>query len=211
MGAEMPPRGRGWGRIAHVSSPVTLAGAPTLVGDLVLLRPVSAADASGLAALVADPEVRWLTGSQGPFAPEDLEQWYATRAQHDDRLDLAIVDRATDAYVGEAVLNELDVPNRSCSFRIALVGPTVFGRGFGGEATRLLLDHAFATVGLHRVSLEVFATNPRARHVYEKVGFRHEGTLRQALLLEGEWIDVHVMAVLAPEWARHRGRPVAQP
>jgi RimJ/RimL family protein N-acetyltransferase len=55
-------------------------------------------------------------------------------------------------------------------------------------------------MGLHRVSLEVFDFNPRARHVYEKVGFRHEGTGREALLFDGEWIDVHYMAVLSGEW-----------
>jgi len=189
--------------IVMVAAP-TLADKPTLLGEMVTLRPVSEADVSGLAEMLADSEGNRLTGTRTPDGPVDLEkarQWYATRAAHHDRLDLAIVERATGEYVGEAVLNKLDPDNRSCSFRISLIGPRAFGRGLGSEATRLILDYAFTTVGLHRVELDVFDFNPRARHVYEKVGFRHEGTRRQALRWNNEWIDTHIMAIIAEEWA----------
>ena len=71
----------------------------------------------------------------------------------------------------------------------------------------MILGHAFDIVGVHRVELEVYAFNPRARHVYEKIGFVHEGTKRDALWWDGEWIDAHTMAVLAHEWAAHHGHP----
>lgn len=182
---------------------------PTLLGERVLLRPVTVADAPGLVELLGDPESRRLTGTHGHDGPDieaDAQRWYASVADRTDRLDLAIRARSDGEFVGEAVLNELDEANRSCSFRICLVGPRVFGRGYGTEATRLLLGHAFETVGLNRVGLEVFAFNPRARRVYEKVGFVHEGTRRQALRWDGEWVDAHDMSVLAEEWAVHGGR-----
>jgi RimJ/RimL family protein N-acetyltransferase len=53
---------------------------------------------------------------------------------------------------------------------------------------------------LHRIALEVYAFNPRARRAYEKAGFRLEGVLRQSLRYDGEWIDAAVMSILAPEW-----------
>jgi RimJ/RimL family protein N-acetyltransferase len=105
------------------------------------------------------------------------------------------------------VLNELDPDNESCNFRILLFYPRNRSRGLGTEATRLILGHAFETVGLHRVDLEVFAFNPRARRVYEKVGFVYEGTKRDALRWDGEWIDADVMSILAGEWAVHQGYP----
>jgi RimJ/RimL family protein N-acetyltransferase len=118
-------------------------------------------------------------------------------------IDLAIIERATGDHAGEVVLNELDVDNQSCGFRIAL--PSAYtDRGLGTEATRLILGHAFDTVGVHRVELEVFAFNPRARRVYENVGFVYEGTKRQALRWQGEWVDTLVMAMLADDWAVHR-------
>lgn len=55
-----------------------------------------------------------------------------------------------------------------------------------------VVDHGLTTMGLHRISLEVYAFNPRARHVYEKVGFVHEGTGRDALLFDGELSLIHI-------------------
>lgn len=182
---------------------------PVLAGESVVLRPVIADDAVDMLEVLADGDVLRLTGSHGTLTPDDLEpmrEWYGSRAGHEDRLDLAVVDRATGRYVGEVVLNELDVNNNSCSFRIAL-GAVGQDRGLGTEATRLVLRYAFERVGLHRISLEVYAFNPRARRVYEKVGFKPEGVLREALLWEGQHFDAHVMSILASEWADHRGYP----
>jgi RimJ/RimL family protein N-acetyltransferase len=200
----------GNGTVLSVTSPISLAAKPTLAGDKVLLRPVAVEDVEFIPD--DDPEAMRLTGSHP--RPEDLSrefmrEWYATRADHDDRLDLAVVDRATGIFAGEVVLNDLDRDNESCNFRILLSGDANRGRGLGTEATRLILRHAFETVGLHRVDLEVYDFNPRARRVYEKVGFVFEGTRRDALHWDGEWVDAHVMSILAPEWAQHHGHPVA--
>jgi RimJ/RimL family protein N-acetyltransferase len=190
-----------------VSSEISLAEKPTLTGERVLLRPVCAADAAGFAAVGA--EALRLTGTHRTHSIDVLEAWFASRGEQRDRLDLAIIERETGELVGEVVLMDFDAGNRSSAFRIALLHSGVFNRGLGTEATRLVLAHAFDTVGLHRVELEVFAHNPRARHVYEKVGFVYEGTKREALGWDAAWIDVHVMAMLAHEWAEHRGNAVA--
>ena len=168
---------------------------PILEGERVILRPVSADDAAGLLDMVADEEGNRLTGTRGlDLTLEAARNWYASRGDDDDRLDLAIVERATGEYAGEAVLNELDRDNRSCNFRIGL-RPSFQDRGLGSEATRLIVDHAFR-IGLHRVGLEVYAFNPRAQRVYEKAGFVHEGTRRDALWWDGAWTDSIVMSIL---------------
>ncbi|MBV9487913.1 MAG: GNAT family N-acetyltransferase [Frankiaceae bacterium] len=169
---------------------------PTLVGSLVVLRVAERGDAAEL--MGVDQETIRLTGSHGELRLEELERWYESRHEQADRIDWAIVERATGRWAGEVVLNDLDVANGSCAFRILLQGPSFYGRGLGTEATRLAVDHAFA-VGLHRVELEVYDFNPRARRVYEKVGFRHEGTKRHALRWDGAWVDAHIMGLLADE------------
>jgi RimJ/RimL family protein N-acetyltransferase len=178
------------------------AAKPTLVGELVLLQPVETADAAYLLAI--DPETQRLTGTRldARFTVESQEAWYATRAEHDDRLDLSIIERATGERAGEVVLMELSVPNESCAFRIHLQEPRFYGRGLGSEATRLIIDYAFTVVGVHRIELEVYDFNPRARRVYEKVGFVHEGTKRDALRWDGEWVDCHCMGLLERDWRR---------
>jgi RimJ/RimL family protein N-acetyltransferase len=185
------------------------AAKPTLTGERVILRPFVETDTQALLAALGDPEVRILTGSVHdeaeagrPASPEEekrAREWYATRNDTDDRLDLAVVDRATGACVGEAVLNDWDPGSQSCNFRI-LIGPAGQNRGLGTEATRLIVGHGFGHLALHRISLEVYAFNPRARRAYEKAGFRVEGVLRESLRYGDQWIDATVMSILASEW-----------
>lgn len=176
---------------------------PTLHGELVTLRPIRAEDADVIDVLIReDEEIARLTGSvhsstqpANDIPLTELREIYGRWAVADDRLVLAAIDNATGDVVGEVVLNDWDEGNRSCGFR-TLIGAAGRGRGLGTEATRLIVEHGLTTMGMHRISLEVYDFNPRARHVYEKVGFVHEGTGREALLFDGEWVDVHYMAIL---------------
>lgn len=82
-------------------------------------------------------------------------------------------------------------------------------QGFGTEATRLVLTHAFDALGLNRVALEVFAFNPRARRVDERAGFVHEGTRREALRFDDDLIDALDFAILDREWSAQRAAGAA--
>jgi RimJ/RimL family protein N-acetyltransferase len=189
---------------------------PTLTGELVLLRPFDLdQDAPAIRDWLTDPVVaRFTDGTPEttPIPPWDeaaelrMREWYGTRAEQKDRMDLAIVDRANGSCVGEAVLNEWSPGNRSCNFRILM---TAAGRdrGLGSEAVRLTVGYGFERLGLNRISLSVFDHNPRGRRAYEKAGFVLEGTRREALRFGDVWIDDHDMAILSSEWRRHRGQP----
>jgi RimJ/RimL family protein N-acetyltransferase len=189
---------------------------PTLTGDKVVLRPFDLGqDAAALREMLCDPEGIKLTGSGHdpgePSAWDDNAEtrfldWYGSRNAQADRLDLAVVDQASGRCAGEVVLNEWDHGNRSCNFR-TMLGPGGRDRGLGTEAVRLIVGYGFERLGLHRIELEVYAFNPRARRVYEKAGFVVEGVRRDALRWADDWVDATVMSILAPEWARHRGRP----
>lgn len=96
-----------------------------------------------------------------------VKNWYATRNEQEDRLDLAIIDNRTNNPVGEVVLNLYNEELNSMNFRI-MIGPTGRNRGFGTEATELLLHFIFEQTKLAQLTLSVFAFNPRAIHVYEK-------------------------------------------
>lgn len=160
-----------------------------------------------MASAIADPEVGRLTGSfhssaelesDAAMSDDELRSWYLTRSEQSDRLDLAVVDNATGACVGEVVLNMYDAGSSSCNFR-TLFGPDGRDRGLGTEAARLIVAYSFDELGLHRISLEVYAFNPRARRAYENAGFIAEGTLRDALRFDGAWIDATVMSMLATD------------
>jgi RimJ/RimL family protein N-acetyltransferase len=189
---------------------------PTLTGERVVLRPFRLdADADALREMLCDPEAFKLAGSGNSAAAmrdwdaaaeAGFRDWYGSRNEQSDRLDLAVVDKASARCVGEVALNQFDLSNRSCNFRV-LFGPGGRDRGLGTESTRLIVGYGFERLGLHRISLEVYAFNPRARRVYDKVGFVAEGVLRDALRWDDQWVDATVMSILAPEWNRHHGRP----
>lgn len=174
--------------------PITFSHKPTLTGERVELRPIGPEHVDAFMAALDEPESMRLTGTHATFTREQIERWHATRAEQTDRLDFAVIETATGEFVGDLAITGLNPDNRSCGFRIALDQAAV-GRGLGTEATRLVLDYVFS-LGLHRIDLEVYDFNPRARHVYEKVGFVYEGTQRDALLWDGEWVDAHVMSIL---------------
>lgn len=191
-----------------MSSISPFAAKPVLTGSKTTLRPFRDEDLPVLAAAIADAETLRLTGSvhttaeasdRQPFPDERMRDWYASRGAQDDRLDLAIVDNSNAACVGEVVLNCWEPANSSCNFRI-LIGPEGRGRGLGTEATKLILRYAFTTLSLHRVSLEVYAFNPRAKRAYEKAGFAVEGVKRDAFTFDGKRMDAIMMSALAPEW-----------
>ncbi|WP_216205575.1 GNAT family N-acetyltransferase [Amycolatopsis aidingensis] len=172
---------------------------PSLTGKKVRLVQLDQRHLDGLWQSLQDPEVIRLTGTHVVFTREYVAERLAGWPGAAHRADWAITAVEDGGFLGDAALNELDEANESMSFRIALSGPAEFGKGYGTEATRLVLDFAFGMVGLHRVGLEVFAHNPRARRVYEKCGFVREGVLREALYWEGERHDVLVMSVLATD------------
>jgi RimJ/RimL family protein N-acetyltransferase len=173
---------------------------PTLVGEDVLLRPFRVEDMDPLWEMLHEPEGIRLTGSRATFSREVTEQWYRSRNVQPDRLDLAIVNRASEACIGEVVLNDYDSDNECCNFRISLLGPSVYGKGYGTAATELMLGYAFGDLGLHRVELEVYSFNPRAARAYEKAGFVAEGTRRESLHWEGQWYDTVIMGAISSEW-----------
>ena len=73
-------------------------------------------------------------------------------------------------------------------------------RGTGTEAIRILLRYAFEDSGLNLVGLSVFEFNEPAIHTYEKLGFKNEGRLRQAIRREEDFHDAILMSILAREW-----------
>jgi len=167
---------------------------PVLTGKSVILRPFETADLPMIEQCLQDPEVLQLTGSEADFDRERLKTWYGTRHNQPDRLDLAVVDKATGTLVGEVVVNEYQSSDHSMNFRI-LIGEAGRNRGLGTEATRLLMDYLFRQTSLARLTLSVFDFNPRARHVYEKLGFQVSGVEEDDFEVDGRRVESILMVL----------------
>ncbi|KNC20127.1 GCN5 family acetyltransferase [Arthrobacter sp. RIT-PI-e] len=171
----------------------------TLLTERLRLEPLGPEHFDGMWEGLQDEEVRRLTGTHAVFTREQIADHLGSRAAAHDRADWAIIRLEDDAFLGEIVLNDLDADNRSLGMRMNLNSAPLFGRGYGTEALRAVIVHAFDDVGVHRISLEVFAFNPRAQRVYEKCGFTVEGRQREALFWDGTWHDVILMGILSTD------------
>jgi RimJ/RimL family protein N-acetyltransferase len=172
-----------------------------LTGDDVVLRRHVPSNLRAFQRWYTDPEVVRLTRYQdSPMRPDEIERFFAARALGSDSLAMAIHRRDDDRLIGTCALSQLDADNGSALFHITIGEKDVWGHGFGTEATRLMIDHAFGGLGLHRVGLTVFAFNERAIRSYRSVGFVVEGRAREAIWREGRWWDEISMSILDGDW-----------
>jgi ribosomal-protein-alanine N-acetyltransferase len=102
--------------------------------------------------------------------------------------------------VGSAVLS-VDPDQHCARYSVGLFVAALRGRGLGREVTRLVLAWAFDVMGVHRVQLEVLASNSRAINCYLACGFRQEGVRREAELYPDGWKDFVMMGILRSEHA----------
>ena len=183
-----------------------------LPGDLVVLRRHVADNVRAFQRWYADPAVVRLTRYQdSPMRPEEIERFFAARALGPDSLAMAIHVRDDDRLIGTCALSQLDADNGSALFHITVGEKDAWGRGYGTEATRLLIDHAFGSLGLHRIGLSVFSFNERAIKAYRSVGFLVEGRAREAIWRDGRWWDEIAMSILSSDWEANGGRLSGSP
>jgi diamine N-acetyltransferase len=151
--------------------------------------------------------------------PEPAEPWTHERvAQFLDQVLGAVrganrewfVIYATDTLrpVGHANLRDIDHQNGTAEFGITIGDPADRGKGYGTEATRLILDYAFTVLGLNNVLLDVHAFNPAGIRAYERAGFKVIGTRRQAHFAGGQFWDVVFMDCLAAEFTSPMLAPI---
>ena len=120
---------------------------------------------------------------------------------------LHLVIESEGGIFGQVTLkNEENLPSRAANFGI-LIGAGFIGRGYGKEASKILLDYAFGVLGYHKITPDLFEYNARARKMYEKIGFLHEGRRRENHWSLGRFWDDIRMGITAGEWWAKHGPP----
>ena len=136
-----------------------------------------------------------------PLTLGQEEQWYAgATAGSEASSEFTIYERNTERAIGNCGLHGIDYRNRTAEFGIIIGEPDARGKGYGTEATQLMLGYAFTALGLHNVMLRVFAYNPAGVRAYTKAGFKEFGRRRESQFMGGKYWDVIHMECLASEW-----------
>ena len=173
-----------------------------LQGERVLLRALRRDDLELLCAYNNDLEVE-LAGGGSPPMPQPLERLraeYDTQASAGGRDNAQFAIEADGKFIGQCALFNFDETAHTCELGIAIGDKAYWGRGYGRESVRLLLDYAFRLRNLRKVCLRVNGSNERALRAYRACGFVEEGRLRQHVWSAGVYLDLVHMGLLRDEW-----------
>ncbi|MGE5578884.1 MAG: GNAT family N-acetyltransferase [Bacillota bacterium] len=173
-----------------------------LRGEKVNLRAIELTDLDNVMAWINDPEVtRHLLVGLWPLSRGAEAQWIERRAKDADPTDKALVIETKDGvYLGGIGLHRIDFASGTAEAGIVIGRKDYWGKGYGTDALRVLLKHAFENLRLRKVYLSVFGSNMRAQKSYAKLGFREVGRLKAHTLKQGQYEDVIYMEVFREEF-----------
>lgn len=171
-----------------------------LKSDRIYLRSLEELDAQKFLNSTEDQELRYMTGTRGSFTLEQIQQHIKSSREDPSRYDFAICLNENDHMIGELSISDIDEDNRKAGFRISMNAIELTGKGFGSEATQLVLKFVFEKLQLNRLQLEVFSHNKRGIRAYEKVGFKKEGVLRESLYYNENYSDEIIMSIIKKEY-----------
>lgn len=175
-----------------------------LEGQRLRLRAATADDAEARFSLGHSPDIVRMFGvSQADHKAMTREaaQAWALGQSNDP---YAWIIEVGGRLIGEIKLHTVNTIDRRASMAIAIYDSQLLGKGFGSEAIRLLLHHAFTQMNLHRIAVRVLAYNDRAIKAYQKCGFVVEGRERETAFVDGIWHDDLMMGILSQEYHQLR-------
>lgn len=179
-----------------------------LVGPRVVLRAVDRDDVDAMYAAIVESREHlrpWMEWADDHRTVDDarahrcrsMANWLLRTS-----LGYSIFDRRNDRYLGAAGFSDIDWAVRSFAVG-SWLRVSAIGHGYATEATRLLVDCAFAALAARRVQLTCDAANEASRRVAARAGFVLEARLRNARLTPaGDVADTLVFALVPEEWQR---------
>ena len=169
-------------------------------GELVRLRAREPEDEPLLHAWFNDVDVTEHLSIRYPLSHAQEKAFIeANNAPSFAKTSFTIETLAAGKAIGGIGLEQASPENRGAVLGIAIGDKEYWNGGYGTDAMRVMCRFGFEMMNLHRIQLDVYPVNERAVHVYEKLGFQHEGRLRQASDKFGVYRDLLVMGLLRGE------------
>jgi RimJ/RimL family protein N-acetyltransferase len=173
---------------------------PYLIGQRCYLRAVQESDVEQLSAMRNHPEIaKGMLQTLPLTVPQLIADVQGRAGPTQIILAVEAIRNENQPLVGELTLHRIDWFNRSAGFGI-YISKEHQGKGYGTEASRLLINHAFKTLNLNRLWLRVLKTNDNARLLHKRLGFVEEGVMRKDIFRDGKYIDTIMMGLLQDEW-----------
>jgi RimJ/RimL family protein N-acetyltransferase len=175
------------------------------------LKPHTLDNAEKLNAWENDPELLHYNDDQPPDRQSeslDETRQYLESLAHDGQesriLHFAIHLKPDQELIGMGMVGFIDRYNRSCRLGVTIGEKRYWGMGFAKEALQAVIAFCFETLQMNRIGAEVYAFNQRSIRLFEGLGFRREGIVRQAVLKQGAFYDEYLYGLLRCEWQGRR-------
>lgn len=173
-----------------------------LTGENIYLRPLQESDAeSDYPGWLNDAEV--CAGNSHHVFPNTRKatlEYIDSVSGSKTCIVLAIVEKNTNVHVGNVSLQNINLISRSAEFAILLGNRSVWGKGYGAEALRLLIQHGFSELNLYRIYCGTFENNYGMQKLAGKLGMTQVGRLRKAVYKNGKYMDVFLYDLLQSEF-----------
>lgn len=178
-----------------------------LEGERVSLRAVRREDAPRLAeASQLEDETGMHEDGRVPMSILSFEAWIDS-LDKSERV-FAVYRRGDDSCIGTVTIRNIDPHHGTAETGSGLLHSADRGHGLGSEAKGLLLEYAFATLGLHVLSATVYSGNVRSARALEKQGYRYAGRLTANVIGAGGVIgDTLMFDITRDDWERRRAYP----
>ena len=166
-------------------------------GEKVCLRAYKEEDVTRAVEMVNDSELKRLlvTGIPFPMTSWEEEEWVKSqKGTETGEYNFAIEDKQTKKYIGGCGIQKVNWLARTATVGIMIGDKEYWGKGYGTDAMKVLMDFIFNNMNINKIKLAVFSFNKRAQKSYEKCGFIVEGVLKDELFKGGKYYDEIVMA-----------------
>ena len=172
-----------------------------LAGQLVGLGPLDRACLTDYHRWANDRETSRTLGLSWPVTMDEVTASFEMRSAATDGVWFTVHELATLRPVGLVYLFEVEPRHRRATFGILIGEAEARGRGYGTEATRLVLSYAFEILGLSNVMLTVYVDNLAGQAAYRKAGFQEFGRRRACSARGQELVDLVYMEAVASDWS----------
>lgn len=170
-------------------------------GTYVFLSVLRREDVPVFARWFSDLELTVYLGQAGmAYTLEQEEEWYARVSRDAGSKTFTIITRDNQRMIGTVSLMNIDHRRQCAELGIAIGDKSVWGKGYGNEAVRLMCDYGFTFLNLYAIYLWHWGFNRRAGRAYLKAGFREAGRLRCGPLFNGRRYDQVLMEITRDEF-----------
>ena len=175
-----------------------------LQDELIILRALEVNDVPQWASWFNDTVVtEYMNKGMFPVAEADQSNRLNTLYnQQTNNIQLAIVVKQSQVLVGLIGLHKIDWVHRHGDISILIGNEVGRGKGFSKHAVRLVVEHAFNKLNLHKLTSGMWSNNLASEACFKSLGFKYEGCRKAQYFYQGSYVDELNYGLLRKEWLR---------